>query len=65
MSRLDMAAVQDSLGVRGFERSRIADCIFAIVFSAAVFAAEIAIVQFAGPKPPLAQDGQTILLPIT
>jgi len=65
MSWLDMADVRWSLGVRRYERDPIADCIFAIVFFVAVFAAEIAIVHFAGPEPPLVQDGQTILLPIT
>jgi hypothetical protein len=65
MSRLDMADVHGSLGVRRYERGPIADCIFAIVFFVAVFATEIAIVHFAGPEPPLVQDGQTTVLPIT
>jgi len=65
MSRLEIADVHWSPGARRYERHLIADCIFAIVFFVAVFAAEIAIVHFAGPKPPLVQDGQTIVLPIT
>ena len=48
-----------------FERRLMADRVFAIASFLAVFAVEIAIVQFAGPKPPLALDGQTYVLPIT
>jgi hypothetical protein len=65
MSWLDLADVRWSPGVRRYKSGPIADSIFVIVFFVAVFAAEIAIVHFAGPEPPLVQDGQTILLPIT
>ena len=65
MSRLDTVDVHWSLEVRGFETRRIADCIFAIGFFVAVFAAEIAIVQFAGPTPPVTRDEQVVVLPIT
>jgi len=64
MSRPNMADVHWSPNVRGYERRVIADCIFAVGFFVAIFAAEIAIVHFAEHEPPLAQDGQTILLPI-
>ncbi len=65
MSRLDIADVHWSPNVRGYERRVITDCIFAVGFFVAVFAAEIAIVHFAQPEPPLAQDNQSIVLPIT
>jgi hypothetical protein len=65
MSRLDIADVHWSSNVRGYERRVITDCIFAVGFFVAIFAAEIAIVHFAGPEPPLAEDGQTYVVPIT
>jgi hypothetical protein len=65
MSRLDIAEVRWSPSFRGYERRVITDCVFAVGFFLAIFAAEIAIVHFAQPEPPLAQDSQTIVLPIT
>ena len=65
MNQLAMADVREASRVRGFERRLMADRVFAIAFFLAVFAVDIAIVQFAGPKPPLALDGQPFVLPIS
>lgn len=65
MNQLAMADVREASRVHGFERRLMADRVFAIAFFLTVFAVEIAIVQFAGPKPPLALDGQPFVLPIS
>jgi hypothetical protein len=43
----------------------MADRMLALALIVALFAAEIAIVRFAGPDSPLAVDGQTYIVPIT
>jgi hypothetical protein len=65
MSRLAMVDVREASSIRGFENRLTADRVFAIAFFLAVFAVEIAIVQFAGLEPPLALDSQTFVLPIS
>lgn len=65
MSRLAMVDVREASRVRGFEGRLVADRVLAIAFFLAVFAVEIAIVQFAGLEPPLALDGQQFVLPIS
>ncbi len=65
MNQLAMAVAREALRVRSFEGRPAVDRLLAIAFFLAVFAVEIAIVQFAGPEPPLALEGQALVLPIT
>lgn len=65
MNRLTMADVRVALRAGGLEKRRMVDRVFAIAFVLAVFAVEVAVVQFAGPQPPVPLDGETYVLPIT
>ena len=60
-----MANVRKASRARAIDTRLVADRIFALALILALFAAEIAVVQFAGRASPPAVDGQTYMVPIT
>ena len=60
-----MVHLQGTATATESNRRPVMDLMFAIVFFVAVFAVEIALVEFAGSEPSLVGDKQVMILPIT
>jgi hypothetical protein len=65
MSLMSIVRVQGTTTATGLDRRPVTDFMFAIAFFVAVFAVEIAVVEFAGPHSSLVGDKQVMILPIT
>jgi hypothetical protein len=65
MSLMSMVRVQETADATGLDRRPITDFLFVIAFFVAVFTAETALVEFAGPGSSLVGDEQVMILPIT
>ena len=65
MRLMSIVRVQGTTAASGLDRRLITDFMFVIAFFVAVFAAEIALVGFAGPDPSNAGDKQVMIPPTT
>jgi len=65
MRLMSIVRVQGTTAASGLDRRLITDFMFVIAFFVAVFAAEIALVEFAGPDPSHAGDKQVMIPPTT
>jgi hypothetical protein len=65
MSLMSMVRVQGTATATGLDRRPITDFMFVIAFFVAVFAVELAVVEFAGTGSSLVGDDQVVILPMT